>query len=78
MKIALFQTPWSDASHREFKGIAKRYALYPPLGLMHLAAAVEQAGHSADVYDLEVETKDGFKIQAEDSPLRGPSLKIVK
>ena len=56
MKICLLQTPWSDASHREFKGIAKRYALYPPLGLMHLAAAVDQSGHSANIFDLEIET----------------------
>lgn len=53
MKVTLIQTPWSDASHREFKGIAKRYALYPPLGLLCLAAAVEKAGHQADVIDLE-------------------------
>lgn len=56
MKITLIQTPWSDSSHREYKGIAKRYALYPPLGLMYLAAAAEKGGHEAEVIDLEVET----------------------
>ena len=55
MKIALIQTPWSDASHRVYKGIARRYALYPPLGLMCLAAAAENAGHEADVIDIEIE-----------------------
>lgn len=54
MKITLIQTPWSDASHREYKGVAKRYALYPPLGLLYLAAAVERAGHEVEVLDLEV------------------------
>ena len=55
MKITLLQTPWSDSSAREYKGIAKRYALYPPLGLMCLAASVEEAGHESDIIDLEVE-----------------------
>lgn len=36
------------------------------------------AKESARGMAFEVETTDGFKIQAEDSPLRGPSLKIVK
>lgn len=55
MKIVLIQTPWSDASAKEFKGVATKYALYPPLGLMYLAAAVERAGHQALIIDLEVE-----------------------
>lgn len=55
MKIALIQTPWSDASAKEFKGVATKYALYPPLGLMYLAASVERAGHQAEIIDLEVQ-----------------------
>jgi anaerobic magnesium-protoporphyrin IX monomethyl ester cyclase len=55
MKITLIQTPWSEGVARDYKGIARRYALYPPLGLMHLAASVEKAGHEADIIDLEVE-----------------------
>ena len=55
MKITLLQTPWSESSAREYKGVAKRYALYPPLGLMCLAASVEEAGHESDIIDLEVE-----------------------
>ncbi len=56
VKVVLIQTPWSEASAREYKGVAKRYALYPPLGLMCLGASVKQAGHEAEVIDLEVET----------------------
>ncbi|MBF0267878.1 MAG: radical SAM protein [Alphaproteobacteria bacterium] len=55
MKIALIQTPWSDASAREYKGVAKRFALYPPMGLLCLAASVDKAGHESVVLDLEVE-----------------------
>lgn len=55
MKIVLIQTPWSEASAREYKGVAKRYALYPPLGLACLASAAEESGHEADIIDLECE-----------------------
>lgn len=54
MKIALIQTPWSDSAvSKEYKGIHKRYALYPPLGLACLASAVETRGHTAEIIDLE-------------------------
>ena len=53
MKIILVQTPWSESSYKEFKGISKKHASYPPLGLMYLAAFVEKNGHSADILDLE-------------------------
>ncbi len=55
MKLVLIQTPWSNASSHEYKSVAKRFAFYPPLGLMCIAASVEQAGHFADIIDLEVE-----------------------
>ncbi len=55
MKVALIQTPWSDASAREYKGVAKRFALYPPMGLLCLATAVDASGHESLVIDLEVE-----------------------
>ena len=54
MKVILIQTPWSDSSAREFKNISRKYASYAPLGLMYLAAFVEQNGHNADILDLEV------------------------
>ena len=54
MKVILIQTPWSESSAREFKNISKKYASYPPIGLMYLAAFVEKNGHSADILDLEV------------------------
>jgi anaerobic magnesium-protoporphyrin IX monomethyl ester cyclase len=54
MKVMLIQTPWSESSAVEFKNIAKKYASYPPIGLMYLAAFVEQHGHRADIFDLEV------------------------
>lgn len=53
MKILLIQTPWSGSSAREFKNISRRFAFYPPLGLLCLAAFVEKHGHQADVLDLE-------------------------
>jgi len=54
MKVFLIQTPWSDSSYGEFKNISRKYASYPPIGLMYLAAFVEKNGHKADILDLEV------------------------
>jgi len=54
MKVILIQTPWSESSAREFKNISRKYASYPPIGLMYLAAFVEKNGHNADILDLEV------------------------
>lgn len=55
MHVVLIQTPWSNAAAREFKGIAVKYALYPPIGLLYLASYVDQCGHSSSVIDLEIE-----------------------
>jgi radical SAM superfamily enzyme YgiQ (UPF0313 family) len=60
MKIMLIQTPWSSASATDFKKVAKKYANYPPLGLMYLTAYLERAGHDADIIDLELE---GMEIE---------------
>jgi len=54
MKIILIQTPWSGSSAGSFKRVAKKYASYPPIGLMYLAAYLEQHGHRANILDLEV------------------------
>lgn len=53
MRIFLIQAPWSDAATREYKTVAQRYASYPPLGMLYLAATVDQAGHESKVIDLE-------------------------
>ena len=45
MKVVLIQTPWSGASHRSFKKVTRKYALYPPLGLMYRHA------REARIYD---------------------------
>jgi len=55
MKLVLIQTPWSNASAQEYKSVAKRFAVYPPLGLMCIAASVENAGHTTELIDVEVE-----------------------
>ena len=55
MKVALIQTPWSDHSGGPLKKFATRWVSSPPLGLLYLAAYLEQNGHHVDVYDLEAE-----------------------
>lgn len=64
MKLLLIQTPWSEAATREFKKLSRRYASYPPLGLMYLAAFVEKSGHEVDIVDLEVDNM-GFDALCE-------------
>lgn len=55
MKIMLLQTPWSGSSAGKFKKVSRRYALYPPIGLMYLSSFIEEHGHQADILDLEVD-----------------------
>ena len=54
MRITLLQIPWSDLSARDFKNVSRKYALYPPIGLLYLASFLERHGHEADVLDLEM------------------------
>ncbi len=55
MRVALIQTPWSDHSGGPLKKFATRWVSAPPLGLLYLAAYLEEHGHRVDVYDLEAE-----------------------
>src|SRR5215470_4065151 len=73
MRVALIQTPWSDHSGGPLKKFAQRWVSNPPLGLLYLAACLEEHGHQVDVYDLEAEyltppqlgeklTRDGVQL----------------
>ena len=55
MKLTLIQVPWTSASEGEYAAVYRTFTSFPPLGLMSLAACLEQAGHAVDLIDLEVE-----------------------
>lgn len=55
MRVALIQTPWTEASEGEYAAVYKSYTVFPPLGLMSLSAAMEEAGHPVDLIDLDAE-----------------------
>lgn len=62
MKVLLIQAPWSTTTGGPLSKLSTRFVFYPPMGLLSLAAFVEQHGHQADVLDLEAEYLEPEKL----------------
>ncbi len=74
MKIFLIQTPWARYSARDFSAVSKKFALYPPMGLLSLVAYVEKHGHQADIIDLEV---DFLNVEALAEKIKNSGADII-